>query len=89
MSDKKIFEEYTPVDCNDCESYWNDSCDGVPEGVERRCTAFKATRRVVLPSRIEAVEKAVEGLHSDFKFSVVMSGFALLLVLVIAIVVAL
>lgn len=71
---KKRFEEWKRVECEDCDHWWNDSCDGVTEGVERRCTAFKATRRVVLPAKIEAVEKALEGLKRDLLILAILVG---------------
>lgn len=84
MSDKKIFEEYKPVDCNDCDHYWNNTCDGVPEATERLCTSFKATRRVILPSRIEAVEQAVESLKTWLACAWIVLGSIAVMIVVFA-----
>lgn len=50
---KKIFEDFPTVDCNECESYYLNQCDGVVRGSERLCTAFIATRRVNIPQQIK------------------------------------
>ena len=60
MEDKKIFDEFPEVDCNGCESYWNNQCDGAVKGTEKRCTAFKATRRVDIPEQIKALRKSLK-----------------------------
>ena len=46
-------EEY--VDCNNCEHYHNNTCDAVPVGSERTCTAFKATRKEDIPQQIKSL----------------------------------
>lgn len=43
----------TEVDCNECELWWLNQCDGVQKAQERRCTAFKATRSVVIPQEMK------------------------------------
>lgn len=58
-----LFDDWSEVkDCNQCEPYWNNQCDGAKVGSEKRCTAFKATRRVDIPLEIEALRKAVKRL---------------------------
>lgn len=52
-SKQPIFEEYPVVDCEDCQSYWKDECDGTPVGSEKVCKAFKATRRRDIPLKTE------------------------------------
>lgn len=60
---KSKFDNWSDVkDCNDCEHYWNKLCDGVPEGSERRCTAFKATRSVEIPAEIDALKERLKWL---------------------------
>lgn len=49
------FDDYTPVDCNDCSRYWDDSCDGVTVDSERPCNSFSATRKVVIPQQIKSI----------------------------------
>lgn len=53
--DRKIFDDYH-VDCNDCQHYWNDTCDAPPDNVERSCTAFIATRRTNIPLQIKTLQ---------------------------------
>lgn len=60
-SEQKIFDDFPRVDCNDCSHYWDDSCEGVKKGSEKRCTAFKAVRRVSIPEEIERLRKVVKG----------------------------
>lgn len=65
MSESKIFENWTEVDCNDCSHYWNDSCSGVKtsgNGSVKPCTAFLAARKVDIPEQIKRLRKAVRGL---------------------------
>ena len=58
MSEK--FDNWEYVECNSCANYHNDTCDGVPSGQERNCTAYKAVRGSDLPARIKALEKTVK-----------------------------
>lgn len=57
---KKIFDDFPTVDCNECESWWLNQCDGVTEGPQKLCTAFKAVRRVNIPSEIERLRSALK-----------------------------
>lgn len=60
---KQKFDDWSDVkDCNDCECWWVNQCDGLPTGVERTCTAFKATRRVNIPEEIKSLRKALKGI---------------------------
>ena len=68
MEDKKVFDDFPKVDCNECEPYWTGACDGVPVGSEKRCTAFKATRRVNIPEQIKSLRERVNGLNWAFLF---------------------
>lgn len=55
-----LFDDWSEVkDCNQCEPYWNNQCDGAKVGSEKRCTAFKATRRVDIPLEIKELRKAL------------------------------
>lgn len=51
----KFFDEYY-VDCVECQHYWNDSCDGVPDATERQCTSFVATLSINVPKQIKALK---------------------------------
>ena len=64
MSDNKRFEDYPKVDCNDCEPWWLNQCDGAPRGSERRCNSFSATRKVDIPDRLNRLEKRVQRLST-------------------------
>ena len=66
MEDKKIFEDFQRVDCNDCSHYWDDSCGGVKKGSEKRCTAFVATRKVDIPREIEALRNDLRWVYGAF-----------------------
>ena len=56
------WEDINMVDCNNCKHYLSDDCDGVPVGSEKPCKAFLATRKVLFPEKIKALEKAVRWL---------------------------
>ena len=74
--EKNKFDDWSEVkDCNQCEPYWNNQCDGVKVGSEKRCTAFLATRKVDIPVELEALRKAVKWLR--------ISGFLVNLVVVL------
>lgn len=62
----KVFDDYIPVDCNDCQHYWNDTCDGV-QSADREvpCTSYIATRTSDIPKRIERLEKNVKELYTN------------------------
>jgi hypothetical protein len=62
-SKQPIFEEYPTVDCEDCQSYWTDECDGTPVGSEKVCKAFKATRRTNTPLQIKSLQKGYKTLR--------------------------
>lgn len=57
----KIFEDWEEVDCNECVHWWDNSCDGAKthgKGSNLRCTSFLATRKVVIPQQIKALQRA-------------------------------
>lgn len=60
---KQVFDEFPPVDCNDCKHYWDNSCDSTVKGSQRLCKAFSATRRVIYPQEIKSLKKAVRELR--------------------------
>lgn len=58
VSDLKRFDDYTDVvDCNDCSHYWDSSCDGVSKGSTSGCNSFLAKRSVVIPERLNKLER--------------------------------
>ena len=62
--DNKIFDEYE-VDCNECESYWDNSCDGVKVNDKRSCTAFKAVRKSDIPKRVDKLENTIKRMDTS------------------------
>lgn len=60
---KRIFDDFPTVDCNQCEIYYLNQCDGVVEGQERPCTAFKATRHVLIPQEIARLRTRLKWLY--------------------------
>lgn len=57
----KVFDDYE-VECNECEHYWDSSCDGVPIDKKRNCTSFKATRTIDIPMQIKTLDKRYDKL---------------------------
>ena len=63
MNDRKVFDEFPTVDCNECERWWLDQCDGVKateKGSKRACSTFIATRQLIIPKQIESLQKRVK-----------------------------
>lgn len=62
MDEKKRFEDWEEVDCNECERWWTNQCDGADIGSKRSkmpCNSFLATRRVVIPEQIKSLFKRI------------------------------
>ena len=58
-----IFDNWDEVvDCNSCAHYYDNTCDGVEKGKTRNCTAYLATRDVVIPYEINRLKRNVKGL---------------------------
>ena len=66
----KVFEEWEEVDCNECEMYWMNGCDGVDK--KRNCTSFKANRSVVIPEQIKELQKDIK--HLTWELLIVVIG---------------
>lgn len=59
--EKKRFDEWE-VDCNTCERYWLNQCDGAKCGSKAKkqpCNSYLASRKVVIPQQIKSLERAV------------------------------
>jgi hypothetical protein len=56
----KRFEDWEEVDCNECSHYWDSSCDGASKGSKVACNSYSATRSVVIPAKVNALEKRVK-----------------------------
>lgn len=48
--------------CNDCELYWLNTCDGVSQGDERICKAYKVTRNLSIPKKLNDLENTLRNL---------------------------
>ena len=71
----KRFEDWEEVNCNDCQRYWDSSCDGVQKGSQKPCNSFLATRSVIIPLQVKSLQKSVKWL------SVANALFAIALIL--------
>lgn len=60
---KQIFDDFPKVNCNGCEHYYTNSCDGVPEGSEKLCKSFIATRDISIPEELESLKKRMKSLE--------------------------
>lgn len=75
MSDTpKRFEDWEEVDCNECSHYWDSSCDGASKGSKVGCNSFSATRKVVIPERLNTLEKRFKW----FKIGCILTDIALI-----------
>lgn len=80
----KIFDDFPTVECDNCESYWINQCDGVIQGSERLCKAFVAVRRESIPLKLKRLEKAFKWLVACVVIlGVVSIGTLVLLLLII------
>ena len=77
---QKVFDDFKEVDCEECESWQLNQCDGVPVGSERSCTAYKAVRRLNTPLQIKTLQIVSERLR---KASILNSVAIILLALVV------
>lgn len=59
---QKVFDDFPTVDCEGCESWQLNRCDGVSVGSERSCTAYKAIRRLNTPYEIKMLQKGYKDL---------------------------
>lgn len=60
--DNKIFDEFPKVDCNECEHWWLNQCDGTEKDEHKVCHSFAATRHLVIPEQIKDLERKVNSL---------------------------
>ena len=54
----KIFDDFPTVDCNDCQHYWLDRCDGAKPQAGTRCREFNAVRGIDIPLQIKSIKTA-------------------------------
>ena len=55
--------EFPEVDCNECEHYWVNQCDGSNLGSKRLCKEFLATRKSNIPLEIKSLREALKWLR--------------------------
>ena len=60
MENKRVFDDFPKVDCNECERWWMNQCDGADKGTTMRCNSFLATRSVIIPAKIERLTVTVK-----------------------------
>ena len=76
-NETKRFSEWVEVDCNECQRYWDNSCDGCKDSVKGSktpCNSFLATRSVIIPQEIERLKSDIFGLKTAI---VILSGVTL------------
>lgn len=56
----KRFEDWNNVDCNECEHYWTNTCDGACKGSQKPCNSFLATRSVVIPLQVKSLQNTLK-----------------------------
>jgi hypothetical protein len=66
-----VFSEWEDCDCNECEHYWDSSCDGVAKGTKKPCGQFSATRSVIIPEQIKRLTKVVKWISAYLIFEAV------------------
>lgn len=74
MEDKKIFD-LESIACEDCERYWDSSCDGHKK--EAPCKSFKAALKYDIPNRLKIVESTVKSLSEYNWISFMLDGLFL------------
>lgn len=76
------FEEWDEiVDCNSCKHYHDETCNGTPQGSQRLCKAFLATRRADLPQQIKSCQKGLESLRDEvltLRFAIAIESIVLI-----------
>ena len=69
MPNKPIFDDWdelTTVDCNTCDNYYSNTCDGVSVGTKRKCNTYVATRKVFIPEQLNKLSKEIKMLKASF-----------------------
>jgi hypothetical protein len=75
----KRFEDWEEVNCNECEHYWTNSCDGVKKGSKIACNSFLATRSIIIPLQIKSLQRAFKWLLAiDVFLFIAMIGILIL-----------
>lgn len=59
-----MFDDYLSQKCANCEHWWTNRCDGLPESLESRCTAFKPIRSIDIPEKIKSLRSELKALRT-------------------------
>lgn len=63
-TNNKRFEFPTPeVECNECERYWINQCEGAKLGSIRACKEYIATNNVSIPLEIKKIQRDITLLY--------------------------
>ena len=68
MSEKKVFDDFPVKECDNCERWWTNQCDGhkcseIPSRSSKlTCTSFLPIRSVTIPQKVEKLSKDVKWL---------------------------
>ena len=60
---RNIFDDYE-VECNLCEKYWLNQCDGVKCNTKRKCTSYIAVRRDDIPQKVDKNKHEIHDLRN-------------------------
>jgi hypothetical protein len=71
--ENKIFDDYE-VECNLCEKYWLNQCDGVKCGQTRKCTSYVAVKRVDIPEKVDENRRDIH----DLKIALLLTSLGLI-----------
>lgn len=55
----KIFDEFE-VECNGCQRYWTDQCDGVKPDTTKSCSSYLATRNMDIPHKVKKLDEKIK-----------------------------
>lgn len=77
----KRFDEWNElVDCNECELYYLNQCDGVPVAQKRSCTSFKATRHISIPQELKWLKTRLKWLYRGLgAMGVILIGLSIII----------
>ena len=77
MSDSIFDEEF--VDCNTCQCYWTDQCNGKKLNEYGKCNSYIAYRKIDVLNRLEVIENNLN------KLAVSVLGLAIVLLICLVI----
>lgn len=67
-AENKFFDSWD-VDCNSCQEYYNNTCDGSKIGKTVNCKSYYATRKTDLPQRIDENKNEIKRLYKKLLFA--------------------